>query len=87
MAFTSTITRKENAGSEKKNHGTYTSADASTGGDINTGLKVCDSILLQPKGSSVGNAPMVDETLPVAGGAVTIKTDSNEVGYWSATGW
>jgi hypothetical protein len=66
--------------------GTYTSADGSTGGAIPTTLGMCYTMLLQPKGSSVGSSrPVIVTALPTSG-SVTIKTGANEVGSWMAIG-
>jgi len=70
-----------------KTTGTYTSSDGGVGGNINTGMTFCVFMRLQANGSSAGtNANTVNETLPVAGSAVTIVTDANEVGIWEAWG-
>lgn len=87
MAFTATKTGEDVVGSQRRVHGTYASAGGSTGGDINTGLHKCLHMNLQPGGSSVNtNAPVVNETLPVDGSAVTIVTDANATGFWEAFG-
>lgn len=88
MAFTSTITGNSVWGNKRVAYGTYTSADGSTGGDINTSLVLCEHIQLTPNSSSVGtNQSVVNETLPIAGSAVTIVTDANQAGYWLAFGY
>lgn len=88
MAFTSAITDQGVMGNKKFSMGTYTSASSSTGGDIDTGLIKCESMFLQPGGSAVkASAPVVNETLPVAGSAVTIVTVADEVGTWIAYGY
>lgn len=88
MAFTSTVTERTVYGNKLVHYGTYTSAGGSTGGDINTSMTKVEVMILQPKGSSVAtNAPVVNETLPVAGNAVTIVTDANQVGQWLAIGY
>lgn len=92
MAFASTIDTPNNSpvvvGNVKMSWGTYTSSGGGTGGDIDTGLDICDCLQLQPKGSSVvADMPAVNETLPgLAGSAVTIVTTANEVGTWFAIG-
>lgn len=89
MAFTSVRTDDHSraVGSKRWVHGTYTSDSGSTGGNIDTGLIECDFMHLQVTGSSVaGNNPVVNETLPVPGDAVTIVTDSDELGQWHAYG-
>jgi hypothetical protein len=68
--------------------GVYTSSGGATGGDIKTGLQVVEGIFLQPKGSSVlANEPVVNETIPLRGGTVTIVTTANEVGSYMAVGY
>lgn len=87
MAFTDAITGRDNWGNEAVTFGTYVSTAGDTGGDIDTGLHRCTFIKLQPKGSSAAtDHPVVNETLPVAGSAVTIVTVANEAGYWMAFG-
>lgn len=88
MAFTFAITGTSYFGNKKVVYGTYVSADGSTGGDINTGLTNCDNIILQGKGSAVDVAePVVNETLPKAGGAITIVTTADKSGYFTAFGY
>lgn len=88
MTFAYTLTRIANEGNVKVSSGTYTSTDAGAGGDINTGLTVCEFMKLQPTGSAVSaSAPSVNETLPAPGDAITIVTIANEVGVWRAFGW
>ena len=88
MAFSSTITASDNTSSKIVKYGTYTNADSSTGGNIDTGLASCETMLLQPTGSAViASMPSVYETLPVAGNAVTIVNTANEDGYWIAWGY
>jgi len=88
MTFASTITVKGVMGNKKYRMGTWTCGSGDTGGDINTGLGICESIILQSTGSAVvASAPVVNETLPVAGSAVTIVTTDNEDGIWIAFGY
>ena len=87
MAFTSAKTGFTVEGNNRMAYGTYTNTAGSTGGNIDTGLPLCDMIILQPNGAAVSaNANAVNETLPVAGAAVTIVTDADEDGYWIAFG-
>jgi len=87
MAFTSTITQITVIGSQKKATGTFASAGGSVGGDIDTGLRLCKEIFLTTKAAAITTgANVVNETLPVAGSAVTIVTDANVVGTWTAFG-
>lgn len=88
MAFESTITGRNVFGNRRVHLGTYTNGSGDTGGDVNTGLRRCEALFLQPGGASViATAPVVNETLPVAGSAVTIVTADNEDGTWMAIGY
>ena len=87
MAFGSAITEKNASTNKRRHHGTFDCASV-TGGDIDTGLRKCDDIHLQCKGSAVaGNAPAINEDLPCDGSAVAIVTDSGHVGTWTAWGY
>jgi hypothetical protein len=87
MAFASTITDKTVFGNKRRHSGTFSCASVA-GGDIDTGLRRCESVNLTHKGSAVvASAPVVNETLPCAGSAVTIVTVSSAAGYWEATGY
>lgn len=86
-AFSSVITSRRVEGTKKKTAGTFASSGGATGGDIDTGLRVCEEINLQHTGASApANAPAVNETLPVAGNAVTIVTVADTSGRWEASG-
>jgi hypothetical protein len=89
MAFSSEITQRAVAvGNKRMSMGTY-SASSATGGNINTGLRSCEHIQLMPVNSALSSTlpPAVNETLPVAGSAVTIVTDSGATGNWIAWGY
>jgi hypothetical protein len=88
MAFASAIVGETVFGNKRVKWGTYTNGLGDTGGDVNTGLQSCEALVLQPGGSSaIATAPVVDETLPVSGNAVTIVTADNEDGTWLAIGY
>ncbi len=98
MAFTAKMTRYHEPapfGGLIMTSGWYKSDGGSTGGDINTGLLECVSLLLQPHANAVvANAPAVNENFgtdaamdqPMNGKAVTVVTAANEVGRWVAFG-
>ncbi len=87
MADISTFVDSGVLGNKCMTWGTYTDAGAGAGGDINTHLHLCEILILQPKGSAVAtNASVVNETLPVAGDAVTIVCDASQEGQWVAIG-
>uniref|UniRef100_A0A6M3MEJ5 Uncharacterized protein n=1 Tax=viral metagenome TaxID=1070528 RepID=A0A6M3MEJ5_9ZZZZ len=87
MAFSYTVTDSVNLGNKRRAYGTFTNASSSTGGDIVTGLASVDSFSLTHTASSVvTNAPVVNETIPLATGTVTIVTDANGCGLWEAIG-
>lgn len=74
-------------GNKRIVYGVYTNTSSSTGGDIATGLNLTEAVFLQPKGSSIlANQPVVNETLPLASGDVTIVTTADEVGSYFAIG-
>ncbi len=88
MAFTTTVSGQTVWGDRSVHFGTYANTGGSTGGDINTSMIRVERMILQPKGSAVqSNFPVVNETLPVAGNAVTIVTDADTSGYWIAFGF
>ncbi len=87
MAFSNTIAGRTVAGNKRLHYGAW-DATAVTGGDIDTGLTVCQSIMLTHLGSAVEAAvAVVNETLPVAGNAITIVCTSGDAGYWMAIGY
>lgn len=87
MAFSSAVTLRTVFGNKRVHAGTFVGASVA-GGDIDTGLRSCEGILLQHSGAAVtADAPSVDETLPVAGNAVTIAITSSADGYWIAIGY
>jgi hypothetical protein len=87
MAFEDAITERSFSGNKAVTRGTFTNGGADEGGDIDTGLHRCEFIKLQHSGSSVvASAPVVNETLPVDGSAVTIVTTAGADGYWEAIG-
>ena len=89
MSFASTITQRPVAvGNRRMSFGTFTNGASDAGGNIDTGLRSCEAITLQHTGSAVvASAPAVDETLPVAGSAVTIVTTAGADGIWTAWGY
>lgn len=88
MAFVSAITQRGVMGNKKYAMGTFTNASGDTGGNIETGLTVCEFMSLQSTGTAViANAPVINEAFPAAGNAVTIVTTDNEDGIWFALGY
>ena len=88
MAFAYAITGQTIFGNKRIVYGTFTNGGAGTGGDIATGLTSCEAIFLQLKGAAVdANAPVVNETLPVVGGAITIVTTADADGTFMAFGY
>lgn len=87
MAFSASKTGSTIVGNKRMVWGTYTNASGDTGGDINTTLRVCENLFLTPKGTATSTTPpVVNETFPIAGSAVTIVTASKDIGYWTAIG-
>lgn len=88
MAFSASKTDETVFGNKRVTMGTFTNTGGSTGGDINTGLHVCEKIFLQCGGSAVSaDAPAINETLPCAGSSVTCVTTADVDGWWMAIGY
>ncbi|MFA5306645.1 MAG: hypothetical protein WC365_04295 [Candidatus Babeliales bacterium] len=87
MTLTSTITKQTEFGDRKVVFGTFT--NDSTGGDIETGLRVVEQFYVQHTGSAaVAETPSVYETLPVGDRtSPTIVTTSGKAGIWMAIGY
>ena len=87
MAFASALVGRDVWGSKCVTWGTFTNGGGETGGDIDTKLHMCEAIFLQyGKSAVIANAPVVNETLPIAGSAVTVVNDDGEDGTWLAIG-
>ena len=87
MAFSHSETRRYVSGDRWVVEGTFTNAGGDTGGDIVTGLRLVENITLQHTGSAVvASAPVVNETLPLNGGDVTIVTVDGADGTYRAIG-
>ena len=85
MACTSEVSGRSKLANKNVTWGTWTTD--TTGGDIDTGLTMCDFIMLQTSGAAVSaDQSSVDETLPVAGSAITIVCTSGADGFWMAFG-
>lgn len=91
MAFSSAITESITIGDKKVTFGTFTTSSTDTGGDINTGLAMCEYIKLNYSGASAGaTCPMVNETMVaggIAGNAITVVHAASADGYWWAFGY
>ena len=87
MAFTSAILGRTIASNKSITWGTFTTSSTEAGGDIDTGLHMCEMLIPVIGGGTVAtNAPVVNETFPVAGNAVSIVTDASADGMWVAIG-
>lgn len=88
MAFASTINGYGKIGDKATTWGTFTNGASDTGGDINTGLVVCESLSIEFTGTTaVTEAAAINETFPCDGSAVTIVTTANTNGIWRAIGY
>ena len=87
MAFSFTIENEQILeGNMRIVYGTW-NADSVTGGEIVTGLGRVDICLLGHTGSATEAAvAVVNETLPLASGSVTIVTTSGDTGAFIAIG-
>jgi hypothetical protein len=98
MGFTSTITRRLEYGGIRAVYGTFTITEGSTGGIIETGLRIVENFNIQYiKNAVVSDTAAVNATLTTAGGKkvieagspagnITIVTVADTVGFWSAKG-
>jgi hypothetical protein len=88
MAFSSAITARPFAmGNKRVSTGTFTQVGGDTGGNIDTGLRSCEFMMLQTGGAAVSaDQSAVNETFPCAGSAVTIVTTDGANGFWLAVG-
>lgn len=86
LAFSYTINKQDIFGTTRVVMGEFASTDATTGGDIVTGLNTVYHVDLTHTGNAaVESAPSVDETMP-CGGTVTIKTVTATAGTFIAYG-
>ena len=86
MAFSSTITFRDNSSKKRIHYGTFTNTGGSAGGDISTGLEKVENIFFTILGTTVAGHPVLNETLPCDGNTVTIVTDADDDGNWMAVG-
>jgi hypothetical protein len=89
MTWASAVSKRPvSFGHMRFSFGTWTTTGATTGGDIDTGLRKCVSLMLTHKGSGTEAAQaVVNVTYPVDGAAVTIVCTAQDVGYWLAFGY
>ena len=86
MAFAFTKLYESHVGGVRTVGGNYTNVSSGTGGTINTGLVIVNTIQLTP---SAADSPYYTTTLPSSGvtdGAITIVTGSTIGGSWEARG-
>ncbi len=90
MAFSARPIDKvpNNIGDRKITVGKWSNDSASTGGNINTGLRICESLILQPIGTAITSVPVVHSktVLPMTGSRINIVTIENQSGLYIAYG-
>ena len=90
MAWSSAIVRKFRWGRNKVHFGTFTNTAGSTGGDIDTGLDLCDFLIpFELKATAPADMIGLNEDFsggPILGNAITIVTAADVDGYWIAVG-
>ena len=88
MSIISTITRRvaNVIGDRRIHYGKF--KNAQTGGEINTGLEICEFLFLQGTASTAGSATYHANVaeFPVAGTAVAVVSNSIDGGHWFAYG-
>ena len=88
MAFASELTDRSALGNLRVHFGTFANTGGGTGGDIDTKLRSCIHLQLTLERATVLTGEcVVNESLPVAGKAVTIVTDADVDGVWMAVGY
>lgn len=86
MAFSSTISGYADFGNKRVTWGSWTTD--TTGGTIDTGLTVCEGIILQHTGNAaIADSPSINRTLPYAGDSIVIVQTSAKPGIWMAWGY
>jgi hypothetical protein len=86
MVWSSSATFRGVFGAKKVVAGTWDSTGV-TGGDIATGLALCEHMVISHTGTAVNaNAAVMNETFPVSGGAITLVTTSGDKGTFFAIG-
>lgn len=88
MSFSYAIQHRSVFGNKRVVIGSFTNDGGNTGGAILTGLvgKV-DYFSITEKGAAVvANRSVINETLPKAGGSITVVCDANVNAYWMAIG-
>ena len=87
MAWSYTKDYVGHAGNVVITGGSFTATSGTTGGDIDTGISTVFNIQLTPSGTAVATSlPVYNETLPVAGNAITIVCTTGMIGSWKASG-
>lgn len=98
MTFSYTVTKRQVLGDSKTVHGTFVNEGGSTGGAIETGLRVVEGFFTQAiKSTVLTDETVVNATLETAGnkkvivtsspqGNITIVTQANLSGFWMALG-
>tara|TARA_R110000751_G_scaffold78908_1_gene159258 strand:+ start:179 stop:454 length:276 start_codon:yes stop_codon:yes gene_type:complete len=87
MAFTYTLTSNTVMGNKRIAIGTFTNSAGGTGGEVVTGLNRVDFMTLTTTGTIAAPGELVvNETLPLESGSVTIVTSADIVGVWMAIG-
>ncbi len=90
MAFTSSLIKKMRFGRTRVHFGKYTATAATTGGDVDTKMGLCDFLIpWQKKNVAIATEVAVNEDFssgPINGSAITIVHEAAGDGYWIAVG-
>jgi hypothetical protein len=87
MAITTALVGRSVLGDKAMTWGTYTDTSEGTEDNVNTKLHLCELFFIIPYGSAaLTDAGAVNETLPVAGSAVTFIVVASQSGLWVAIG-
>ena len=90
MAWAYALIKKMRFGRTRVHFGSYTTDGATTGGAIDTGMRLCDFLIpWQKKNVAIATEVAVDEDFsagPIPGNAITIVHEAAGDGYWVAVG-
>ena len=87
MAFTSSVDSYGILGDRRCTRGRFEQGGSDTGGDIDTHMTMVELLLFQiENATATADVPVVNETFPCDGRAVTIVTPAGVSGVWCAIG-
>lgn len=86
MVFTATVLKKMRYGRERVHFGKFVNTAASTGGDVDTGMRLCEFMVVWTRSADADASVDEDFTDPIPGNAVTVACGITVDGYFLAFG-